>query len=79
MNEAQSWKHVKAVFERAGVEGLQASPKGLRHGFAVRAIDKTRNPRLVQRWLGHRSLETTAIYMDVIGAEERKAAAEMWS
>jgi hypothetical protein len=28
-------------------------------------------PRLVQRWLGHASLETTAIYADVVGPEER--------
>jgi len=74
----QAWKHIKVVFEMAGLSGVQASPKGLRHGFAVRAIEKTRNPRLVQRWLGHRSLETTTIYMDIIGAEERQAADSMW-
>jgi len=39
-----------------------------------------RNPRhLVQRWLGHASLRTTAIYGDVIGSEERAFAARMWT
>ena len=75
----QAFKHVKHVLAEAGIEGPHASPKGLRHGFGVRAIQKTRNPRLVQRWLGHRSLETTTIYMDVLGQEERDAAQAMWS
>jgi integrase/recombinase XerD len=74
----QAWKHVKAVMDQAGIEGAQASPKGLRHGFGVRATQVTRNPRLVQKWLGHTSLETTTIYMDVIDQEERSAALEMW-
>ncbi len=64
--------------EEAGIEGVQGSPKGLRHGFGVRATQKTRNPRLVQKWLGHTSLETTTIYMDIIGQEERSAALQMW-
>jgi integrase len=74
----QGYQHVKAVMEAAGVAGPQASPKGLRHGFRVRATDKTHNPRLVMKWLGHRSLDATIIYMDVIGQEEREAAAKMW-
>jgi integrase/recombinase XerD len=74
----QAFKHVKAVLCAAGVAGAHASPKALRHGFGVRAIQKTRNPRLVQKWLGHRSLETTTIYMDVIGQEERAEAQAMW-
>lgn len=74
----QAYKHVKAVMDAAGIVGAQASPKGLRHGFGVRATEKTRNPRLVMKWLGHRSLDNTIIYMDVIGQEEREAAAKMW-
>jgi len=30
------------------------------------------------KWLGHRSLDKTIIYMDVIGDEERAAAVKMW-
>jgi site-specific recombinase XerD len=33
---------------------------------------------LVQRWLGHASLKTTAIYCDVCGPDERVFAARMW-
>jgi site-specific recombinase XerD len=62
----------------ASVSGLQASPKGLRHGFGVNAFQSLVPPHLVQRWLGHASLRTTAIYADVIGTEERAFAARMW-
>jgi len=62
----------------AGISGAHASPKGLRHGFGIRAASETRNPRLVQKWLGHRYLETTTIYMDAVGDEERELATRMW-
>ena len=74
----QGWKHVKACMDAVGVSGVHATPKGLRHGFGVRAIQTTRNPRLVQKWLGHTTLEMTTIYMDVIGQEEREAARLVW-
>ena len=62
----------------AGIQGPHATPKGLRHGFGVKAAAETRQPRAVQKWLGHRDLNTTAIYMDVQGDEERELAARMW-
>lgn len=54
-----------------------AMPKGLRHTFGVAAFQAV-PPHLVQRWLGHASLRTTAIYGDVSGREERSFAARMW-
>ena len=74
----QATKHVWAVMAAAEIAGPQASPKGLRHAFGVRLATKTRNPRLVQRMLGHASLETTTIYMDVVGREERDEMALTW-
>ncbi len=64
--------------EEAGITGAQASPKGLRHGFGVRMAQKTRNPRLIQKWLGHTKLDNTAIYMDMVGEEERAEALAAW-
>lgn len=74
----QAYQHVKAAMRAAGIEGPHATPKGLRHGFGVRAATATRQPRLVQKWLGHRSLDTTAIYMDARDEEERELARRMW-
>ncbi|MFH9171076.1 tyrosine-type recombinase/integrase [Methylobacterium sp. NPDC017609] len=73
-----AWRHVKNVMAAAGITGLQASPKGLRHGFGVHAVRSGIPLNLVQRWLGHADIATTAIYADVMGAEEREIAARMW-
>ena len=59
--------------------GPQASPKGLRHGFGVACIEKGIPLNLVQRWLGHAQLSTTAIYADAVGEEERHIAARLWA
>lgn len=74
-----AWRYVKAVMATAGIYGLPATPKGLRHGFGVNAFQSNIPPHLVQRWLGHASLKTTAIYGDVVGPEERELAARMWA
>jgi integrase len=74
-----AWRHVKAVMAAALITGTPATPKGLRHGFGVNAFQSNVPPHLIQRWLGHASLRTTAIYGDVMGSEERTLAARMWS
>ncbi len=73
-----AWQQVKAVMREAGIGASAASPKGLRHGFGVHALRSGVPLTLLQRWLGHASLSTTAIYADVLGAEEREIAARMW-
>ena len=73
-----AWRHVKAVMSAAGLSGASAMPKGLRHSFGVAAFQASVPPHIVQRWLGHASLRTTAIYADVSGREERAFAARMW-
>lgn len=73
-----AWRLIKRVMSAAGVTGLPASPKGLRHTFGVSAFQGNVPPHLVQRWLGHASLRTTTIYGDVSGKEERQFASRMW-
>lgn len=73
------WRHVKAVMAAAAIGGDCAMPKGLRHGFAVAAFQASVSPHFVQRWLGHASLKTTAIYAQVSGAEEFGFAERMWN
>jgi site-specific recombinase XerD len=63
----------------AGITGgIHATPKGLRHGFGLHAVRSGVPLNLVQRWLGHARMETTAIYLQAIGTEEREIAARMW-
>jgi integrase/recombinase XerD len=73
-----AWRRVKEVMAVASISGTHAMPKGLRHGFGVKAFQSNVPPHLVQRWLGHASLRTTAIYGDVVGTEERAFAERMW-
>ena len=74
-----AWKKVLEVMKAAGVKGPQATPKGLRHGFGVAAIQAGIPLNLLQRWLGHAQLTTTAIYANAVGPEERNIAARMWA
>ncbi|WP_230483054.1 tyrosine-type recombinase/integrase [Sphingomonas sp. Leaf21] len=72
------YRHIREVMRAANIDGRHASPKGLRHGFGVRAIESSVPLNLVQRWLGHAHIKTTAIYTNALGAEERRIASRMW-
>jgi integrase/recombinase XerD len=73
-----AWRYVKRVMTVVGITGTPAMPKGLRHAFGVNAFQSNVPPHLVQRWLGHASITTTAIYADVVGPEQLAFAARMW-
>ena len=73
------WRAVHGVMQAARLDGPHASPKGLRHGFGVAAVSAGIPLNLVQKWLGHAQLSTTAIYADAVGAEEKDIARRMWS
>ena len=79
ISRTTAWRRVAEVLDEAGVAGPQSSPKGLRHGFGVQAVSAGVPLNLVQRWLGHAQLSTTAIYPDAVGAEERGLMARMWA
>jgi integrase len=78
-SRATGWRYVRAVMLAAGIVGLHASPKGLRHGFGIKAVVSLVPLNLAQKWLGHADLATTAIYADAIGPEEKQLAERMWS
>jgi integrase len=78
-SQTTAWRRVCDVMDDADLTGLSASPKGLRHGVGVAAVQAGIPLNLVQRWLGHAQLSTTAIYADAIGPEEQAIAARMWS
>ncbi len=74
-----AWSHVKWVMADADISGTHACPKGLRHSFAVSCILSGVPLNVVQQWLGHADLSTTAIYANVIGKEERTFAKRLWT
>jgi integrase/recombinase XerD len=73
-----AWKRVKFVMRMANVSDALAMPKATRHAFGVDAVQNSVALNIVQRWMGHARIETTAIYADVIGREERALARRTW-
>lgn len=72
------YRRITEVMNEAKIAGAWASPKGLRHGFGVRAVQSGAPLHLVQRWLGHADMKTTAIYASAMGPEEREIASKTW-
>ncbi|MEO0510801.1 MAG: site-specific integrase [Verrucomicrobiota bacterium] len=77
-SEKTGYRAVKRVMEITGIDGPHATPRGLRHAFGVFHAQHKTNPRLIQDWMGHASLETTLIYLDAQGKEAREAAKIAW-
>lgn len=78
MGRVTAWRIIKRVMEAAGIEGPQATSKGFRHGFAVSMILGGMDYRLLQKLLGHERPETTAIYLQVTGAEAYDLQMAYW-
>ena len=73
-----AWSIVKRAMATAAIDGPRASPKGLRHSFAISALQGGVPITLVRKWLGHSRITTTEIYTDVMGDEEQQLAARLW-
>lgn len=73
-----AWRIVKHAMRLAHISGRRASPRGLRHSLGVHALQAGVPLHLIQRWLGHSRLSTTAIYADVVGPEEIAFAQRFW-
>lgn len=78
MHRSTAWRHVKRAMKMSAIDGPMATCRGLRHGFGMRAAASSIPPSLIARWLGHASTNTTAIYLDAVGEEEREFAMRMW-
>lgn len=75
-----AFRRVKEVMEVARiVDGPHKCPKGLRHGYGVHAISSGVPLNMLSKWMGHASLEVTAIYADALGEEQHSIAARMWA
>jgi integrase/recombinase XerD len=72
------WRLIKAAMLSAGIHGVRASPRGLRHAFGVGAVAAGVPLDTVQRLLGHSSIRTTTIYTEASGPDERALVARFW-
>lgn len=72
------YRIIKQRMADARITGVKACPKGLRHSFAIACISRQIPLTTIKKWLGHARLETTAIYLDAVGDEERELARKLW-
>ena len=72
-------RQVGALMRTAGIEGPQACPRGLRHGYGVAAVTAGVPLPTVAAALGHASLTTTAIYTTAIGTETLELVSRIWA
>ena len=74
-----AYRWIKEVMTEAEINGAQACPKGLRHGYGIHATLAGVQLHMLSKWMGHASLSTTQIYAEACGPEEREIAARMWN
>lgn len=79
-SRATAWRRMLEVMDAAKIaDGPHKCPKGLRHGYGVHAISRNIPLNMLSKWMGHASLEVTAIYANALGEEQRNIAARMWT
>jgi len=79
-SRTHAWRLVKKVMDKAEIpEGAHKTTKGLRHGYGVAAVRAGVQLNMLKNWMGHASMEPTAIHANALGEEERAIAARMWS
>ena len=77
-HRSTAWRQIKKVMRQAGIQGKQASPKGLRHSFGMSCAYHGVPITLCCRWMGHSSITVTAIYYQMTGKEELEMAGRLW-
>jgi len=65
-------RQVRYILKKYEPDGLDVHPHTLRHSFAVHCLKNGLNLRSLQKILGHTNLNTTQIYLDVIGDDIKK-------
>lgn len=73
-----AYRWINPIMHDASIAGPQASPKGLRHAYCINAISCGIQLHMLQKWMGHASIQTTAIYANAVGEEEKAIAQKMW-
>ncbi|QTN36237.1 tyrosine-type recombinase/integrase [Cognatishimia activa] len=78
VSRVSAYRWVKRVMVKADIHGPQATAKGLRHGYGIHAVRSGVQLNMLQKWMGHASISTTAIYANAVGREELEIADRMW-
>ena len=77
-SDRTSRNYIKSVMNEAGITGVKATARGLRHSMGVNLVVNDVPLHIVQKILGHRSINNTRIYADVVGKERRGMISRVW-
>ena len=79
MGRSTASRHINQLMQRAGIDGPQASAKGLRHGWAIAALEKDVPLSTIGDVLGHANPSTTTHYARATGREARELVSRLWN
>lgn len=68
---------IKSLGVKAGLPNEKCHPHSLRHAFAVGLLEAGVDIRSIQKLLGHSSLNTTAVYLDLTSRHLRAAVEKL--
>lgn len=71
-------RQVRNIVNKYTPKGINAYPHMFRHSFAVHCLKNGMNLRNLQKLLGHRSLSTTEIYLDVTAIDTKNDYFKVW-
>ena len=77
-SRSTGYRRVKTAMKKAGIEGLHATPIGLRHSFGIHCVEKEIPLNFIQKWLGHSSMDVTCMYLIALNQDERTIAGRLW-
>jgi site-specific recombinase XerD len=64
-----SARQIRNILNKYSPSDINVYPHKLRHSFAVYCLKNNMNLRSLQLILGHKSLDTTSIYLDLVGKD----------
>jgi type 1 fimbriae regulatory protein FimB/type 1 fimbriae regulatory protein FimE len=62
---------------QAGIPAASAHPHALKHSCGTHVLARVKDLSVVQKWLGHRSIQSTEVYAKVLGQALQDATAQL--
>ena len=69
---------IKKYMKSVGLDGYKASSRGLRRAYAISNSCENTPVATIKKWLGHKQLTSTNIYIEFDDPKEREMAKKAW-
>jgi site-specific recombinase XerD len=77
LSRFQVFRLMQRYCRRANIPAERSHPHALKHTCATHLLEKLGDITLVQDWLGHKDLKSTAIYAKVVNPSREKATLQL--